>query len=1380
MVTVTAASSGTDSSNGIGLYVEVVTGALPAGSQPGTSLGSLSITTPQSSITPGHNGSWVYGAILNGTVAVAFSSIDANTTFNQNVPDATHSVTYGSFRSTAGTTTSPTTYGAAAPSESAGSLALAMAEIVAATTLAKDASTPAAVSTTAAKTISTASFNPPPGSLLVATVTSNADGTGSAVSITVTSPGLGWVQVAACPATPVGPLATVWIANAPRVTAGSGIARTSGSGARQASPRAAGSGIAKTSGSGRGQVTSLFKRGAAMTRSAGSVTADRAVRSIRGSGLAQTSGSGSEWHPGPKTIQVGGSAMARGTGQGGYGRGKILMGDSLVLGDIELLGYGMPSTNPMCEGVIFRLLPGYDMSAPQPSTEIITSLLLDGELQTGRRASNRLIKLPVWVIAPSRDLLAAGREHLQQVIDESLWPMTWTRDRGIATPLPLVFDCQRAAATEPEYDLKKEKQLGARVLLTIPAFPYGRSATQEQIRFDSPAPSGPPPPPPPVTIDNYEAISSPQASQSSRCVVGPHSCCWDPDDPRVGDPGGENTYFSYSTVLPNSLDFTGMSSVSAWLGFGSRWYHKLPYVGHHSGVRVTLTLTDTDQHTISMQRSHLRLPVSPQPNTPTFREVTMLLPPDDGVFEWTSVAGYTLTVANYFHEEKIRLRYVTLYVDALTAYPDSQTVLPVTRGAVYTLRGIKGTARAPLSASFTQPPTAGSPTVVTTTGVGNYVVPAGTVWLKVEGTGGGAPGSSRTTAGLGAGGPGAEYAREDVFQVTGTGEVIPYSVGAGGTPGVDGTDTTFGPGAASPMVLTAHGALAPPANSTSGGTPGDGSANSVHFPGGMGRAATGSYGGGGGSSGGNTGPGLVPQGTTSTQWTAATSTNWTATYTGLVYVETWGAAGGSGTGYNNGNGQGGSGGEYAAGWVPVTKNSSYPLVVGAGGQGGRGQQQNGNNGGNSSFTGDSGVQILAHGGLRGLATGSSGPGPAGGTGSTAPVHFPGGAGGSAMPYGGGGGSSASPSGPGNPGDGYGHGGSAPPDGGGGGNGSGAGGNPGGNGTSPGGGGGGTWSNGTGGDGAPGKVRITVPGGTPDQHGAPAVAGGGAGGDGGVATNSTGSAGSQPGGGGGGANSGGTAEAAGKGGDGKLIITPFASQPFKVLVVHRPPRGSSRLYQPLTSVGAGADVPDGSHWYTVPQPVTNTNAQFSGTYTCYLAASSLNGSSQRTVTVTVRQTEFTGGPTYTQATIPVTFTPSMLSNGLLCAGIITLPVKQVPADNTQAKFDISVTDTNTADRWYDCFLLDSMGQTVIINEPSNGYVTYQIDSPDPNRGLGQITGTQTDRTAAVSVMDALGLSGVSLSVEPADGENILFAYCAGGLAPAISLRYWPFWWFDRTS
>lgn len=1075
------------------------------------------------------------------------------------------------------------------------------------------------------------------------------------------------------------------------------------------------------------------------------------------------------------------------------------MPDSLVLSNqIELLGGGVASASPACPGAFFRLQPAGSLGAPQPTTDFVASLLLDGERPFGRRAGNRTITLPVLIEAPTRKVLAAAREALEQAIDQDYWTMTWTRDPSAgnpgSAPLPLVFDCFRAQATTTPLNTLLEKQLNMmQVQLTIPALPYGRSDTQTQVSFSAPVPTSPavPPPPAPVVLDNFSAISSVQCFQSTQCVVGPYTACWDPD--RFGDYGGQETSFSYGTSFSTPLNLAGMTSLQLWFGLGTRYYSNLEYHGKTHGAAFYFTLTDTSGNTLSFSRSNVFLPVSQSAQSPVFTRVTVPVPQNNAVFDYDSVAGYSLEVIN--RQDRVRrLSWVTAYLDALTAYPGSQQVNPVVRGAVYTLYGVQGTARAPVSMSFQQAPSAGTVTTVTATGPGTYTVPPGTAYLKVEAAGGGGAGAGMTAAGVGAGGGGGEYAAEAVFPVT-AGQVVPYVVGAGDTAGASpagGQATVFGPAPGSTLQVTALGGGSVPANGTAAGQGGAGSANSVEHAGGAGRAnPAGTFGGGGGSSGGSLASGNTPMGSGSVTFTVA------GTYTGSgsgwlcpagvfqVLAECWGAGGGAGAGTSGGNGAGGGGGEYRNALVPVTPGTYYTIVVGAGGTGGT-AGGNGSAGGMSSFTGDSGHQVVAGPGGGGRDTGYGGQG-AGGSGGTGTTGYSGGQGGNAYPYTGGGGSSAGPSAQGNSGSSPG-GAPAPNQGGSGGGGSGANNGAGSAGSAPGGGGGGSYYPGyNGGAGGGGQVRITYPAstGAPTSAGGTAVAGGGAGGSGGNTAGTAGSAGSAPGGGGGGGFSSGSSVAGGNGGNGQLKITPYAPAAFKSLIVHRPPLGASKTFQPMTSVGGGADPPDGTHMYTMPQPVTGVNAGFGGTYTVYLVAGSWSGGSSstttRTLTVTVTQYEFAGGPGYSVSTLPVTLSPSQVTNGIVTAGVLTLPVKAVAPDNTGGYYTVSVTDSQTSDRFLDCIFLDTMGQAVVINEPSNSYLSYFIDAPDPNVSLGRIMGSQGGRPNAISVMDNTPyISGGPLYVEPSDSDCQLFVYSADAAAPNVSLSYFPNFFFDRTA
>lgn len=986
--------------------------------------------------------------------------------------------------------------------------------------------------------------------------------------------------------------------------------------------------------------------------------------------------------------------------------------------------------------------------------------------------------------------LAGARELLLETIDQPHWPLTWTRASG-ADPgaLPMVLDCFRAQPSviplggPEEFRIQGRSQVEAQVTIKFQALPYGRSDTQQQIAFAAPVAliNGPGVPPAPVVLDAYTQINNPQCVQSSQHAIGPNSCRWDPAYPPFSRDDGQNCPLTYSATLTAPVNLGGMTGLSMWFGLGTRYYFN-----HHphgqTRVILSFSLTDTNGVTLSWTQKSDWLPVSTDPNNPVFTRINAHIPQNSGTFNYGSVIAYALTITNRaprWDTPGGELRWTVAYLDALTAYPSSNLIAaPSVRGSVYNLHGVAGTHRAPTSMQFQSAPTPGSPTTVSATGPGTYTVPGGTLYLKVEAVGGGGAGATQTIAGQGGGGGGGEYAAESNFPAV-PGTVIQYAVGSGDTAGASassGRPTSFGPAPGGTLAVTANGGQSAAQNTIVGGTGGSGSGNSVHFPGGTGRTATGSVGGGGGSSGGSASAGNVPTGTAATLFTSPGTTTWTCP-AGVtqVYAECWGSGGSGGTGSNNANGAGGGGGEYAAAFVSVTPGNNYTYTVGAGGANVTGSGLTGNNGNSSVFTGDSAV-VTAHGGL-------AGPGffvnsVAGGSGSTNSVHFNGGNGGGNNPYSGGGGSSAGPAAPGNPGNQYGSAGTAPSGGGNGGNGTGSGSGNASAGSAPGGGGGGTYYSGTtSGAGAAGQVRLTYPGGAPTNNGAVAVAGGGAGGAGGPSSNTVGSAGSAPGGGGGGADSAGSTEAGGNGGNGQLIITPYTTGTFKTLLVHRPGRWSPVQLNPFVPVGAGLVAPGASEW-AVPSLVSGVNADFNGTYTVILTNFSFNNpNAARTISVTVRQYEALGGAHYDTTTTPITITPSLQAvNGLVVAGTLTLPLKEVASDNTAGYYTVLVSDTNGADRWYDALFIDVQGQTIIINEPTTGYTTYYFDEPDPCHDLGNYLGSQAGRPAAISVMDVMTISGGPITVEP--GMCTLLCYSQEG-APSVALSYFSRWYSERT-
>jgi hypothetical protein len=161
---------------------------------------------------------------------------------------------------------------------------------------------------------------------------------------------------------------------------------------------------------------------------------------------------------------------------------------------------------------------------------------------------------------------------------------------------------------------------------------------------------------------------------------------------------------------------------------------------------------------------------------------------------------------------------------------------------------------------------------------------------------------------------------------------------------------------------------------------------------------------------------------------------------------------------------------------------------------------------------------------------------------------------------------------------------------------------------------------------------------------------------------------------------------------------------------------------------------------------------------------------------VWETEFPGGPSSNQI-VTRTFTPSTdISNGIVVVGELTLPGKDIPPDNVTMFHTAGITDSNLNDQWLDILLMDTQGQTVIINT-AQSYAAFYLDEPDSARDIGRTLGSATDRTQAISVLDSSFVSGGPLTVDP--GDNVLFVYSISG-TPALVASYSPRWILDRTS
>ena len=218
--------------------------------------------------------------------------------------------------------------------------------------------------------------------------------------------------------------------------------------------------------------------------------------------------------------------------------------DSLVFdGVIEVMGgiQGVQSDIPELldsngQGPTFRILappslnssgfgyePSYDLNAPQPTQDVVASMLLDGERPFGERASNRTMSLPVIIfgtMAGGMQQVLRAREFLMSVIDQQTWQMKWTpADTGLA----MIFDCFRALPSSVLYGFNYSaggsatgQTIGrpnypiAMITLAIQALPYGRSDIDgvQALSFNSPIANGVPTVSP-TTVDTFGTVFNP-------------------------------------------------------------------------------------------------------------------------------------------------------------------------------------------------------------------------------------------------------------------------------------------------------------------------------------------------------------------------------------------------------------------------------------------------------------------------------------------------------------------------------------------------------------------------------------------------------------------------------------------------------------------------------------------------------------------------------------------------------------------------------------------------------------------------------------------------------------------------------------------------------
>ena len=1024
------------------------------------------------------------------------------------------------------------------------------------------------------------------------------------------------------------------------------------------------------------------------------------------------------------------------------------MSDSLVLARLfELLGGGVPSTLPQCAGAIFYLGTGFDLGTPQPVSAFLVQLMGDGEHPTGWRVSNRTITIPVVIAAPNRLTLAAARETFFQALTADQFDLVYSPD-GTDGTRNTVYECFRAKATTISYSVKQEHMFISQISVQFDAMPYGRSDTLAQLSFDSPV-AGANAAIPQVQLDDFSTVSSSTQgtlwAASTATPYGSQSARWAHASSDLLSP----LWYTHS-ITP--VNITGCTKLTFWLGLGAD--SPAAYRAWRKGlVHFAVTLTDNASHTLTMSLQQ-QCSASESDIWPLWNRVSVSIP-QGATFNYASVSSYSIKAWSEVTTRSTgKYQYLEHagFLAGLLATPTAGPRRPASdRGGDYILYGIEGSAPTQLNLHLQL-------------GFQTLVPSQAKVLL---------PGQPGTTQSFTAPPENPNWLFGDSVDFEG-GSVGTWLNNVNSTLAVSSLQAHGGSNSMSVTPITGGTTCTfvsmSGANVLAQGVPcaaGDRIALRTWVRAGTtARAITLSaefFNSGGTSIGTQS---LSPVTDSSSAWTeingrvtapansavCRVSVSIPTPATGEVHYfddnyHSWavqatvvntgaGGAGGS-TGNIIGSAGGGGGGEIA--WetnLDLNPGANHSYTIGKGGvavkSGGTAPSGQATTFAGGNGLGGAGTTVTANGGTGGQNELSSnyvqGTGGAGGTGSTNTHHFNGGAGGTGTPY--------------NTGDVGGAGGGSAGDG-----------------------------------GAGGNASSTTPG-VAGAAGSLSVPGRG----GGIGSKfSVPPAGGNPGAGGGGTSSYGNGHLGANGGAGqiRLIITTYtATQQFNTALVHKLSDRANIRARAVIGIGDGNDPPDGRE-YAI-NPVDGVPARYEGTYTVLLIAQSLNGATARTITVSVNQYE-AAGQIETSDSVSESVTPSGVVNGVINLGEITLPIKQMPADNTDSFFTVDVVSGNSADRFLDLLLIDTSGQLFLVNIPGSGYTDYFFDAPSLTQLLGLALGTNTDRSAAVSIsgmgaaVPSLITSGGPLTLVP--GDNVFTVYSPSGM-PGLEGDYWPRWQQER--
>jgi hypothetical protein len=431
--------------------------------------------------------------------------------------------------------------------------------------------------------------------------------------------------------------------------------------------------------------------------------------------------------------------------------------DSLVLANMIQLMMGdngpVKSIIPGLENTTFALDDQnntYSLGAPQPTVDILASLITDGERPQGRRASNRTLSVPIAILSDTRDNLSYAREMVFSLADQEQFTLRYTRDGS--TVGPMVLDCWRAEPADVTYEPLVEQQFACQLVLNFEALPYGHADSPNSISFKSPA-AGSNPPPGPIQIDGFSSVASGQSSpwQTSPVSISGNNSIF-------AVPGGNISTPFYQVNFEQALDLTtggaGLNNVfQFWCGFASQRYYD-NWANHRSEMTFSVKLLDASGN-VCNGMFHTTLDHSNDLSHPKWTHISCRMPTTDIEFDYAHCIGYSIRCHNYIDTKgNFYLKDSTVYLDNAVVVSPSSSVANVTRGSIYLLNGIEGSVHTAINITATQAPSTGSTTdTFAGTGLGGYIPKPGVLSADITAIAPGGP-SGPSAADNGGGGGG--------------------------------------------------------------------------------------------------------------------------------------------------------------------------------------------------------------------------------------------------------------------------------------------------------------------------------------------------------------------------------------------------------------------------------------------------------------------------------------------------------------------------------------------------------------------------------------------------------------------------------------------------